>query len=134
MTTVPNSPETVAERIGEELAAGLGVVLTGLGVRCGLWAALRGAGALTAAEAARRTGLIEPYAREWMRSQAAGGYLTYDPDGDRFALPEPVAVALLDGPCGAMVDACLDMFGSITRPDPASSAPRRSLGSERQIS
>lgn len=119
MTTVPESPETVVERIGEELAAGLGVVLTGLGVRCGLWAALRGAGPLTAAEAARRTGLIEPYVREWLRAQAAGGYLSYDPDGDRFALPEPVAVALLDGPCGAMVDACLDMFGSITGGLPA---------------
>ena len=112
----------VEEQMGKivtELGAALGVLLTSLGTRSGLWAALAGAGPLTTAEVAGKVSVEPSLVREWLRAQAAGGYLSYDPDGDRFALPEPVAVALLDGPCGAMVDACLDMFGSITGGLPA---------------
>jgi hypothetical protein len=75
--------------------------------------ALAGAGPLSAAEVGGRAGIVEPYAREWLRAQAAGGYLDYDPATDRFTLPEPVAVALLQAPGGALVDACLSMFASM---------------------
>jgi SAM-dependent methyltransferase len=112
------SPDEVMDRIVTELGAGLGVVMTALGVRCGLWRALAGAGPLTTAEVAARTGLIEPYAREWLRAQAAAGYLEYhdgDHGDDRFSLPEPVAVAMLHAPGGAIVDACAHMFASMGR-------------------
>ena len=54
-----------------------------------------------------------PLVREWVRSQAAGGYLDYQPATDRYVLPEPVAVALLDAPGGAMIGACTEMFESM---------------------
>ena len=107
------TPQAVLERLTVELGSSLGTVLTGLGMRCGLWQALAGAGPLSAAEVGVRAGIVEPYAREWLRAQAAGGYLDYDPATDRFALPEPVAVALLQAPGGAMADACLSMFASM---------------------
>jgi SAM-dependent methyltransferase len=107
------SPEDVLGQLTADLAGSLGTVLTGLGMRCGLWQALAGAGPLSAAEVGVRAGIVEPYAREWLRAQAAGGYLDYDPATDRFALPEPVAVALLQAPGGAMADACLSMFASM---------------------
>ncbi len=107
------TPQAVLERLTVELGSSLGTVLTGLGVRCGLWQALAGAGPLSAAEVGARAGIVEPYAREWLRAQAAGGWLDYDPATDRFALPEAVAVALLQAPGGAMADACLSMFASM---------------------
>jgi hypothetical protein len=67
------TPEAVLERLTAELGSSLGTVLTGLGVRRGLWQALAGAGPLSAAEVGARAGIIEPYAREWLRAQAAGG-------------------------------------------------------------
>jgi hypothetical protein len=111
--TTDRSPEDVLGQLTADLGGSLGTVLTGLGIRCGLWEALAGAGPLSAAEVARRAGIVEPYAREWLRAQAAGGYLDYHPATDRFTLPEPVAVALLQAPGGALVDACLSMFASM---------------------
>jgi SAM-dependent methyltransferase len=50
--------------------------------------------------------------REWLRAQAAGGYLRYHPDTDRFELPDATAAAVL-GPAGPMVEACIPMITSM---------------------
>jgi SAM-dependent methyltransferase len=89
------------------------VLLIALGTRTGLWTALVGAGPLGPAELAARTGVAEPLVREWCRAQAAGGYLTYRPDEETFALPEAVAQAFVHGPGLGMVDAATDMFRSL---------------------
>ena len=34
--------------------------------------------------------------REWLRNQAAGGYITYDAESDRYTLPDEHALALVD--------------------------------------
>ena len=107
------TPEAVVGQLVQELGGSLGVLLTALGNRTGLWAALAGAGPLTAAELAERTELDETLVREWCRAQAAGGYLSYAPAGETFRLPEAVAAALVHGPGGAMVDACTEMFCSL---------------------
>jgi SAM-dependent methyltransferase len=106
------TPEMVIGQLVGELGGSLGVLLTALGNRTGLWAALAGAGPLPAAELAGRTGLNATLVREWCRAQAAGGYLTYRPDDHTFELPDAVAGALLHGPGAAMVDACTDMLCS----------------------
>ncbi|MDT7783269.1 MAG: hypothetical protein QOF58_1688 [Pseudonocardiales bacterium] len=111
MTTTERSPDQVMEQITTELGAGLGTFLTALGLRHGLWAALAGAGPLGVTEVASRTGLAEPYVREWLRSQAAAGYLTYD--ADTFSLPEAVEIAILHAPGGAIVDACAHLMASM---------------------
>ena len=84
-------------KIITELGAALGVLLTSLGVRSGLWAALAGAGPLTTAEVAERVKVEPSLVREWLRAQAAGGYLTYDPDTEAFTLPQDVAGAIYYG-------------------------------------
>ncbi|GGL13488.1 class I SAM-dependent methyltransferase [Planomonospora parontospora] len=73
---------------GATTSAGLVV----LGMRLGLYEALAG-GPLTTAELAGRTGTAERYVREWVRAQAAGGYLTHDPDGDRYGMSPEHALA-----------------------------------------
>jgi SAM-dependent methyltransferase len=64
--------------------------------KLGLYGTLAGAGPLTAAEVASRSGCAERYVREWLNAQAAGGYLVYDPDSGRYVLPAEQAVALTD--------------------------------------
>ncbi|QYG92226.1 methyltransferase domain-containing protein [Iamia sp. SCSIO 61187] len=77
----------------------VGTVLGGsmavLGDRLGLYRAMAGAGPVTAAELADRTGTVERYVREWLSAQAATGYVTYEGD-DRFSLPAEHAVVLTD--------------------------------------
>jgi SAM-dependent methyltransferase len=113
VTMAETTVDGVMEKILGELGGSLGVLLSGLGMRTGLWAAMDGAGPLTSIEVAARTSLPAPLVREWLRAQAAGGYLTYDPATQAFTLPEAVAVALLHAPGGAMIDACTSMFCSI---------------------
>ena len=100
-------------KIMTELGDALGVLVTALGVRSGLWAALAGAGPLTAAEVSRRVSVEPSLVREWLRAQAAGGYLTYTPATETFTLPEDVAAAIHFGPGGALVDACASMLSSM---------------------
>jgi len=70
-----------------------------LGIRLGLYEALAGSGPLTSTELARRAGIAERYAREWLEQQATAGILRADvgPDATRFELPAGHAEVLLDG-------------------------------------
>ena len=76
---------------GAAFHAGLVVI----GESLGLYKALAG-GPLTSAELAERTGTHERYVREWLNSQAAGGYVEYDADAGRYSLSEEQAFALAD--------------------------------------
>jgi SAM-dependent methyltransferase len=105
--------ESVTDKIVDEMGASLGVLLSALGISGGIWQAMAGAGPLTADEVAARTGLAEPYVREWLRSQAAGHYLDYDAAAHTFTLPDDVAAAILEGPGGGMIEASTQMFASM---------------------
>jgi hypothetical protein len=63
-----------------ELGASLGVLLTDLGLRSGIWQAMAGAGPIGIEEIAAASGVSVPIIREWVRSQSAAGYVHYDPD------------------------------------------------------
>jgi SAM-dependent methyltransferase len=67
-----------------------------IGEKLGLYKAMAGAGPLTSEEVAERSGAAERYVREWLRNQAAGGYIDYDPDSDRYTLSDEHALALAD--------------------------------------
>ena len=51
---------------------------------------------MTSAELAAKTGTAQRYVREWLASQAAGGFLAYDPASSRYTLPAEQAMALAD--------------------------------------
>lgn len=65
-----------------------------IGDKLGLYKAMAEAGPLTSEELAERTGTAERYIREWLSSQAAGGYANYDPETKRFSLTEEQAFTL----------------------------------------
>jgi SAM-dependent methyltransferase len=77
----------------------LGSILSGalinIGDKLGLFRAMAGAGPVTPAELARRTGTTERYVREWASGMAAAGYIDYAGQG-RYELNQEQAVALTD--------------------------------------
>jgi SAM-dependent methyltransferase len=83
-------------RAVDEVGATLNTALVVMGDKLGLYRALAGAGPLTPAELAERTGTGERYVREWLNAQAAGDFVEYDPDSGRYTLPPEQAVALTD--------------------------------------
>jgi SAM-dependent methyltransferase len=83
-------------RAVDEVGATLNTALVVMGDRLGLYRALAGAGPLSSAELAERTGTSERYVREWLNAQAAGGYVEYDPDSGRYTLPPEQTMALTD--------------------------------------
>jgi ubiquinone/menaquinone biosynthesis C-methylase UbiE len=77
--------------LGATIAAGNVVV----GHRLGLYRGLAD-GPATAEQLAQRTGTDPRYVTEWLRGQAAGGYVSYDPATEQFSLTPEQAFALAD--------------------------------------
>src|SRR5271170_576519 len=75
--------------LGAAVHAGMVVI----GEKLGLYKALAG-GPMTPAELAANTQTDERYLREWLASQAAGGYITYDDKTNRFSLSQEQAFTL----------------------------------------
>ncbi|MFA7506374.1 MAG: class I SAM-dependent methyltransferase [Burkholderiaceae bacterium] len=85
----------VGQALGD-LAAGFGGVMVSLGHKSGLYRAMRGGGPMSAARIAERAACAERYVREWLNSQAAGGYVVYDAAHDTYELPPEQALVLAD--------------------------------------
>ena len=121
MTTTDQPPQVdvdklmgfVFQAVGE-VGATLNTALVVMGDRLGLYKALADAGPLTPDELAKRTGTAERYVREWLNAQAAGGYVTYDPDSGRYTLPIEHAIALTDESSPAYLPGLFQTaFGSV---------------------
>jgi Rv2258c-like winged HTH domain len=99
-------PAAVGQVMGQlmaDLAATSGMLLTLVGVRTGLWDALAG-GPASPGELAERSSAAEPYVREWLRSQAAAGYVRYEPATGRYSLPAAVAAVMAGEPLRGLVE------------------------------
>jgi SAM-dependent methyltransferase len=75
--------------LGAAVHAGMVVI----GEKLGLYKALA-SGLMTPAQLASKTQTDERYIREWLASQAAGGYVTYDEKTGQFRLTQEQAFAL----------------------------------------
>ena len=87
--------EFVMKAVGE-MGAAMNAALIVIGDKLGLYKAMSGAGPMTSAELAKKTGTAERYVREWLASQAAGGFITYDAATGKYTLPPEQALALAD--------------------------------------
>jgi SAM-dependent methyltransferase len=97
MTGAPVDQQMVEQfvhRVLGDTSATTTTVLAGVGDRLGLFKDLHGHGPSTASELAKRAGIQERYAREWLSAMTSAGYLTYDPATGKFALPAAHAPAL----------------------------------------
>ena len=89
-----------------ELGATVNAGLIVIGDKLGLYKAMAEAGPITPGELAEKTGTAERYVREWLNAQAAGGFVEYNAETQRYLLPAEQALALAneDSPafvCGA---------------------------------
>jgi SAM-dependent methyltransferase len=85
----------VMKAVGE-MGAAMNAALVLIGDKLGLYKAMAGAGPMSSAELAAKTGTTERYVREWLAAQAAGGWMTYDATTQKYTLPPEQAFALAD--------------------------------------
>lgn len=101
----------------EDVGALLSGSMVVIGDKLGLYRSMAGAGPLTPAELAARTGTAERYVREWLSAQAARGYVTYEGNG-LFSLPVEHAVPLTDESSPACVIGAFEIaLGSVYATD-----------------
>jgi SAM-dependent methyltransferase len=84
----------VLGRFVTDLGGSFQAISAVVGDRLGLYKALLDVMPATPNEVAAQAGVGERYVREWLSTQAAGGYVTYDPTTERFSLSEEQAFAL----------------------------------------
>jgi SAM-dependent methyltransferase len=98
MSQRPIDPQKLQETIRKVFGHLEGALVSGmiyLGDELGLYRAMNGAGPLTSAELAERTGLHERWVREWLHGQGAAGLLESRGEG-HFELSPEGAVALAE--------------------------------------
>lgn len=96
-TTTQINHDRVQEFAGQVMAddaAALSMVLAHLDDRLGLYRAMAGAGPVTPAEVAERSGTHARYVREWLNNQAAGGWVSFDGRSGTYRLPDEHAAVL----------------------------------------
>ena len=93
-------------QIVTDFGATMFAALTRVGDKLGLYKALAATDPQTSSELAARTGTAERYVREWLNANAAGGYVTYHPESDRYSLSAEQALVL------AMVESPALMLGA----------------------
>jgi len=74
-----------------------------IGHELGLYSTLAEQGPLTSAELASYTNTAERYIREWLRTNAAGGYIDYDAEADCYAMSTEQALLLANSESPAFV-------------------------------
>lgn len=93
------NPDKLNEFLGKaivDFGATFNAALVRIGDKLGLYKALAAGGPQTPAELAKKTRTAERYVKEWLCSQAAGGYVTYDSKTGKFFLSEEQAFGLAD--------------------------------------
>ena len=105
--------------LGATLHAGMVVI----GEELGLYRAL-GKGPLTSQQLAEATATDERYVREWLSSQAAGGYVSYDKDKSTFSLTPEQALTLAQEDSAAYLPGAFML--ALARSKPSRASPSRS--------
>ena len=101
-----------------DMGAAINVSLILIGDRLGLYKAMAGAGAMTPAEVATKTGTCERYVREWLSAQAAGGYVEFEAASGKFTLPDEQAMALAVDDSPAFIPGAYQIIASTVIDEP----------------
>ncbi|ELY61690.1 class I SAM-dependent methyltransferase [Natronococcus jeotgali] len=101
-----------------DLGATIHAALAVIGDELGLYTALDESGPLTSAEVAEETDTAERYVREWLRAQAAGGYVTYNPETDRYDLSPEQAYVLANEDSPVFMPGAFQLVASAAKIEP----------------
>jgi 2-polyprenyl-3-methyl-5-hydroxy-6-metoxy-1,4-benzoquinol methylase len=118
-STIPAPAQADLEAFLGRFVGDMGAVAAGanivLGDRLGLYAAVAAHQPATPADVAAATGTDERYVAEWLRGQAAGGYVQYDATAGTFALSPAQAACLADAGSPTYVAAAFQVAASLYR-------------------
>ena len=90
--------EELSGKVIGDVSGAIGVLMSYLGDQTGVYAALEQHGPCTASDLAAATKINDRYLREFLSSNAALGYVAYDPENDAFSLtPEQAAIFAHEG-------------------------------------
>lgn len=89
-----------------------------IGDQLGLYKTLAEAGPLTPSELAEKTGTVERYVREWLNSQAAGGYVTYHTDTGGYSLSPEQAFTMADESSPAFLPGAFQLASAALKATP----------------
>ncbi len=109
--------EFLGKAVGD-MGASMSACLVMIGDRLGLYKAMAGAGQITAADLAKKTGCRERYLQEWLLNQAAGGYVAYHKETGKYSLPEEQAFCLADESSPGYICGAFDIIQSVNRDEP----------------
>jgi SAM-dependent methyltransferase len=109
--------EFVMKAVGE-MGAAMNAALIVIGDKLGLYKAMSGAGPMTSAELAKKTRTAERYVREWLASQAAGGFVTYDAATGKYTLPPEQALALADETSPVFLPGFFEVVAACVKDEP----------------
>jgi len=98
-----------------DLGAAMSAALVVIGDRLGLYRAMADGEPVSAEELARRTGTDARYVREWLSNQAAGGYVSYDPEREAFSLTPEQSFALAQEGSPAFVPGAFQVTTALTK-------------------
>jgi SAM-dependent methyltransferase len=101
-----------------DLGATVSAALVVIGDRLGLYKAIAEEGPIDADALAHRTNTDSRYVREWLSNQAAGGYVSYEPDGERFSLSPEQAFALAEEGSPAFVPGAFQLATALIKDEP----------------
>ena len=113
MNVEENSTEAFAGQVVTDIAASMSGVMTSIGHKLGLYAAMANAGPLSSQNLADKTGLTERYVREWLNNQTAGGYVLYDPATGCYNLPDAHVPVLADPESPVFLVPALEVAASL---------------------
>jgi SAM-dependent methyltransferase len=109
--------EFVMRAVGE-MGAAMNAALIVIGDKLGLYKAMSGAGPMTSAELAKKSGTAERYVREWLAAQAAGGFATYDAASGKYTLPPEQALALADETSPVFLPGFFEVVAACVKDEP----------------
>jgi SAM-dependent methyltransferase len=128
-TTTPIDEDKLNAFMGQfvqDLGGALSVATVMLGDQLGLYKAMSDGQPITPEELAQRTDTDARYVREWLSSQAAGGYVHYDADTQRFALEPEQALALAHEDSPAFIPGAFQLAAGLIKDEPHIAAAFRS--------
>jgi SAM-dependent methyltransferase len=102
----------------QDMGAAMHAALVVVGDKLGLYKAMAGAGPLTSAQLAEKTGTHERYVREWLNANAAGGYIAYDAATKTYTLPPEQALALAIEDSPAFLPGAFQVISAVMRDEP----------------
>jgi len=113
MAEMQQRVEQFAGQVVTDLAAAMAGVMTNLGHKLGLYRAMAESGPVTPGDLARRTSTNERSVQEWLHAQVAGGYVLFEADSNRYALPPEHAFVLANPESPAFLPPAFDVAASL---------------------